>query len=201
MRSWMTALAGIVILSTTTVGAPAAAAPGIPAGFELKGTDTYVHRASGTEFPMLVVGFTRDRARPFDIAGKDVAVSYRQEIGGHPVIARIAMIQIVDLTPKEHYLGMKSLVGSYYKGMSFTAIQPQGEGPFTPKGMNVGSGYQGRFKAMQGDTPYELSLSTVKLGAWDVRLTAAYPAAAATEARKNILRLAATLKKTGPAVK
>lgn len=197
MRRLIVALAGLCILSTTGA-AMAAGRPDIPTGFAVKDRDTLVHMASGTEFPLRVAGFTRVVTRPIDLVGHDVVIAYRQMIARQPVEAKIALVQIVEMTPQEHYLGMKSMVGQYFQGLSFTDIQLESEGPFTPPGMPEGSGYQGRFKASQKGTPYELSLSTVKLGKWDVRLTAAYPSSSATEAREHILRLAATLQQTAP---
>lgn len=191
MRRWI-ALAALGLAST------AFAAPSVPTGFVLKGADTLVHRVSGTQFPTKLAGFARYGAKPFDLEGKDIVIAYREKIDGQPVAANIAMIQIVAMTPKEHYLGMKSIVGTYFKDLPFTNIQPQGEGPFNPQGMAPGSGFQGRFRAYLYSTPYELSLSTVKLGTWDVRLTAAYPSATARVAREHILKLAAGLRKTAP---
>ena len=194
MRRWI----AFAALGFATAAFAAPPEPTVPEGFALKGTDTLVHRASHTEFPNEIAGFTRLPVRPFDPKGHDIVISYRQTIKGRPVAANIAMIHIVGMTPKEHYLGMKGIVGTYFRDLPFTDIKPQGEGPFTPPGLAPGSGFQGRFRARQHGTPYELSLSTLKLGKWDVRLTAAYPAATAPAARGNILQLAAELLKTAP---
>jgi hypothetical protein len=185
-----------IALAALGLAGAALAAP--PAGFVSKAPDILVHQASGTEFPREIAGFVRADAHPFDPSGHDIVIAYRQAIDGHPVAANIAMIHIVEMTPKEHYLGMKGTVGTFFRGLPFTDIEPQGEGPFDPPGMAPGSGFQGRFRAMQDGTPYELSLSTVKLGQWDIRLTAAYPEAAAPAAREHILALVAELQKTAP---
>jgi hypothetical protein len=198
MRWYMTAAAGLLCLGTQ-ISAKTPASDGAPTGFRITKDDTIVHKASKTRFPLHLAGFTRVLEKPFDLAGHNVVVAYSQTINGQPVLARIALIQIVGMTPKEHYLGIKSMVGSYVQGLSFTNVKPQGEGPFTLPGMKPESGYQGRFKAMQKGHPYELSLSTVRLGKWDVRLTAAYPAATALAARANIQALVTALRQTGPA--
>lgn len=194
MRLIPAILAGLIV-----IGAPAAAKKAdAPIGFSLKAHGTLQHKASGTRFPMQIAGFTRSAERAYDLTGKDAAVAYREKINGEDVVARIALLQIAGMTPKEHYLGMQALVGQYFQGMSFTDVAPRGEGPFDPPGLTPGSGYQGRFSAKLNGVPYELSLSTVKLGKWDVRLTAAYPAASAGQAQADVLTLAAGLQKTAP---
>jgi len=189
-----------ILTGLMLIGVPVAAAKkaDIPAGFSLKARGMLHHKASGTDFPLLLAGFTRSAERAYDLSGKDAAVAYRQTIDGKDVVARIALLQIAGMTPKEHYLGMQALVGEYFQGMSFTEVAPRGEGPFDPPGLAPGSGYQGRFSAMLNGTPYELSLSTVKLGKWDGRVTAAYPAASADRAQANIVNLVAGLQKTAP---
>lgn len=198
MRWYVTAAVGLLCLGTV-VSAESPRMADVPAGFRIAKDDTIVHKASRTQFPLHLAGFTRVLEKPFDLVGHNVVVAYRQTMGGQPVVARIALIQIVGMTPKEHYLGIKSMVGGYFQDLSFTNVKPQGEGPFTMPGMKPESGYQGRFRAMQKGHPYELSLSTVRLGKWDVRLTAAYPAATALAARANIQALVTALRQTGPA--
>jgi hypothetical protein len=166
-------------------------------GFEAKKDGTLVHRASHYRFPLQLAGFTRDAVVPFDVKGHDVAVTYQKTVDGNPVIARIALIHIIAMTPKEHFLGLKGTVGHFFKE-KFTNIAQRGEGPFTPPGASPSSGYQGRFSVNLDGTPYELSLSTVKLGYWDSRLTAAYPAAVAPQAQQEILSLATALQAGSP---
>ncbi len=185
----------------TASAASAACAEEAPTGFKCKGADLMVHEASGTEFPKQLAGFTRVYEQPFDLTGHDVTIAYKREMDGRPVIARISLIHIEAMTPKEHYLGMKALVGSYYRSIDPVDIKPAGEGPFDPPGMKPGSGYQGRFAAKVDGTPYELSLSTVSFGYWSARLTAAYPAEAAPVSRAAILDLATKLERTGPGAK
>lgn len=196
MRWTSAIIAGLIV-----IGAPAIAdakKSDVPTGFVKKSRGLLIHKASGTEFPLKLAGFTRTDETGFDLAGKDAVVVYKQKIGGEDVVARIALIQIVGMTPKEHYLGMKGLIANYFEGMSFTNVTPGGEGTFDPPGLAPNSGYQGRFGAELKGVPYELSLSTVKLGSWDVRMTAAYPSANAQEAQANVLALAAGLQKTAP---
>ena len=194
---WIPAIvAGLIVIGAPT--AVSAKKTDVPTGFVMKSRGLLIHKASGTEFPLKLAGFTRTDETGFDLAGKDAVVVYKQKIGGEVVVARIALIQIIGMTPKEHYLGMQAMVGSYFEGMSFTNVRPGGEGTFDPPGLAPGSGYQGRFGAELAGVPYELSLSTVKLGPWDVRMTAAYPASTASQAQANILALAAGLQKTAP---
>ena len=189
------------LVAAATPASIAVAAPEkeqAPEGFKFKRGDTLVHEASKTEFPKELAGFTRVYEEPFDLTRHDVAIAYRREIEGRPVVVRIALIHIEGMTPKEHYLGIKSLVGSYFRSIKFADLKPAGEGPFDPPKMKPGSGYQGRFAALADGVPYELSLSTVSYGYWSARLTAAYPAADASKSRASVLALATVLQTTGP---
>ena len=188
-----------LLLATVATAAGAACLDTIPTGFKCRGNDTLVHEASGTVFPKELAGFTRFYEQPFDLTGHDVTIAYSQQLDGKPVIARVALIHIEAMTPKEHYLGMKSLIGQYFGSLKFTDLKPAGEGPFDPPGMKPGSGYQGRFAAIADGVPYELSLSTVSFGYWSARLTAAYPSEGAPKTRASILEFARKLQKTGPA--
>ncbi len=196
MRTHKAIVAGLIGLSLSV--AAVAAKTVVPDGFHLKRGTTLVHKASGTQFPLHLAGFTRALSSPMDLTGHDIVIGYRETIGGDPVVARIAMIHLEGMTPKEHFLGMKAVVGTYFQDMPFTDIAIQGEGPFDPPGLRPGSGYQGRFRAMHGEIPYEISLSTVKLGYWDVRVTAAYPASAAAQAQADIAKLVIALQRTAP---
>jgi len=190
------------LFATAVPASIAVAAPDreqVPEGFKYKRGDTLVHEASKTEFPKELAGFTRVYEEPFDLTGHDVVIAYRREIEGKPVVARIALIHIEGMTPKEHYLGIKSLIGTYFRSIKFTDLKPAGEGPFDPPKMQPGSGYQGRFAALADGVPYELSLSTVSYGYWSARVTAAYPAADAPKSRAGVLALATALQRTGPA--
>lgn len=168
------------------------------AGFTLMKDGTLVHRASKTRFPLQLAGFTRARANAFDAKGHDIAISYSRTIAGKPVVARIALIHIVGLTPKEHVLSLKPVVGSYFRDLKLRSIRPQSEGPVDLAGFKPGSAYQARSRAMLGKTPYEVSLTAVNFGYWDARLTAAYPHAVASQAQKSILELVQDLRKSGP---
>jgi len=167
-------------------------------GFSLSKDGTLVHKASKTRFPVQLAGFTRARATAFDNKGHDFAVSYNQMIAGKPVVARIALIHIEGLKPKEHVLSLKPVIGSYFRDLKLNGVRPQAEGPLILKGMKPGSGYQARFNARLGRTPYEMSLSAVNFGYWDARLTAAYPSAVAPQAQARIIDLVSQLMKTGP---
>jgi hypothetical protein len=167
-------------------------------GFTLTKDGTLIHKASKTRFPLQLAGFTRARANAFDRKGHDIAISYSQTIAGKPVVARIALIHIVGLTPKEHVLSLKPVVGTYFRDLKLTRLRPQTEGPITLKDMKPGSAYQARFGALLGRTPYEVSLSAVNFGYWDARLTAAYPTAVARQAQAQTISLVSELMKTGP---
>lgn len=168
------------------------------AGFKLEKDGTLIHKASKTRFPVQLAGFTRARATAFDKKGHDFAVSYSQTIAGKPVVARIALIHIEGLKPKEHVLSLKPVIGTYFRDLKLSNVRPQSEGPLTLKGMKPGSGYQARFGARLGRTPYEMSLSAVNFGYWDARLTAAYPSAVAPQAQARVIALVSELMKTGP---
>ncbi|TZG28640.1 hypothetical protein FYJ91_00350 [Sphingomonas montanisoli] len=196
-----TKLIPAVALALATIPAVAGAAcvDAIPTGFVCRGNDVLVHEASGTAFPKQLAGFTRFYEQPIDLTGHDVTIAYGRDLKGTAIVARVALIHIEAMTPKEHYLGMKSLIGQYFGALKFSDLKPSGEGPFDPPGMKPGSGYQGRFSAVADGVPYELSLSTVSFGYWSARLTAAYPTDGAATTRASILELARKLERTGPA--
>lgn len=189
----------LLMIAMLTGAAQAACLDKIPEGFKCKGKDAVVHSASGTAFPKQLAGFTRLYEQSLDLSGQEAAIGYRRETPAGPIVVRVALLHIEAMTPKEHYLGMKSLVGAYFQTIKFTDIKPAGEGPFDPPGMKQGSGYQGRFRATSDGKPFELSLSTVSYGYWSARLTAAYPSEDAAVSRAAVLDLAKKLQKTGPA--
>jgi hypothetical protein len=167
-------------------------------GFTLTGNGTLIHRASRTRFPAAVAGFTRMRSKALDKKGREISVSYVQNIGGKAVIARVALIHMEKMTAKEHVVGLRSFVGTFFTDLKLRNIRPQSEGPFEVQGMNPGSAYQVRLGARVGRIPYEVSLTAVDFGYWDARLTAAYPNVVANQAQARITELVTELRKTGP---
>lgn len=167
-------------------------------GFTLTKDGTLIHRASRTRFPLVLAGFTRVRANAYDAKGHDIAISYRQMIAAKPVVARIALIHMAGMTAKEHVLGLKPVVGSYFSDLKLKDVRPQAEGPVELAGMKPGSAYQARLRARVGGAPYEVSLTAVDFGYWDARVTAGYPRAVASISQARISDLVAALRKTGP---
>ncbi len=167
-------------------------------GFTLNKNGTLIHRASRTQFPAAVAGFTRMRSNALDPKGREISVSYVQNIGGKAVIARVALIHMEKLTAKEHVVGLKSFVGTFFTDLKLRNIRPKSEGPLELKGMKPGSAYQARLGARVGRIPYEVSLTAVNFGYWDARLTAAYPIAVARQSQARIGELVSELRKTGP---
>lgn len=167
-------------------------------GFTLTKDGTLIHRASHTQFPLVLAGFTRVRANALDAKGHDVAISYRLAIAGKPVVARIALIHMVGMTAKEHVLGLKPVIGSYFGDLKLKDVRPQAEGPVELAEMKPGSAYQARFRARVSGAPYEVSLTAVDFGYWDARLTAAYPSTVVSVSQARISDLIAALRKTGP---
>lgn len=167
-------------------------------GFTLTKDGTLIHRASRTQFPLVLAGFTRVRANALDDKGHDIAISYSQKIGGTPVVARVALIHMEGLTAKEHVLGLRPAIGANFADLKLRDLRPQGEGPIELEGMKPGSAYQARLGARVGRVPYEVSLTAVNFGYWDTRLTAAYPKAVASQSQARITELVTALRKTGP---
>lgn len=167
-------------------------------GFTLTKDGTLIHRASHTQFPLVLAGFTRVRANAYDAKGHDIAISYRQTIAGKPVVARIALIHMVGMTAKEHVLGLRPVVGNYFSDLKLKDVRPQAEGPVELAGMKPGSAYQARLRARVGGAPYEVSLTAVDFGYWDARVTAGYPRAVAGISQARITELIAALRRTGP---
>ena len=167
-------------------------------GFTLTKDGTLIHKASHTQFPLVLAGFNRVRANALDAKGHDIAISYSQKIGGTPVVARVALIHMEGLTAKEHVLGLRPAIAANFADLKLRDVRPQGEGPIELEGMKPGSAYQARLHARVGRTPYEVSLTAVNFGYWDTRLTAAYPKAVATQSQARITELVTALRKTGP---
>jgi hypothetical protein len=200
----VTRLAGpvlILVLTFLTTGPLWAQAVNIPEGFKMERGDRLVHIASGTSFPAKMAGFIRTFESTPSPGGSTGIVSYRKVIAGEPVAARIAVTHIEGLNAKEHFLALKTLVGKYFNDLPFTDIVATTDGPLIYPRVEDGHAYQGHFTANHAEKPYELSLSTVDFGYWDVRLTAAYPTADAYKARASLRRLADAIAKGWPSKK
>ena len=192
-------LSMLLAVSLSLAASPATARkPEAGPGFTLTSNGTLIHRASRTRFPAAVAGFTRMRSNALDKKGREISVSYVQNVGGKAVIARVALIHMEKMTAKEHVVGLKSFVGTFFTDLKLRNIRPQSEGPLEMQGMKPGSAYQARLGARVGTIPYEVSLTAVNFGYWDARLTAAYPSAVANQSQARISELVAELRKTGP---
>lgn len=183
-----------IALAVASVQSPAhgqATAPAttIPPGFSMGKRNVLVHEASGTKFPASAAGFVRFYEDSVGDTGTNAVVSYRRTIGGAPVIARFAVFHIEGVTAQLHFISMKSSVGTYFQGQTFSDVELISEGPYDFSGVKKGAAYQGRFTAKLGEVPYELSLTTVDFGYWDGRLTAAYPAAYGGASRSALKQL------------
>lgn len=183
-----------------TVAAPAVAKPKFtaPDGFKLQKDGTLIHEKSGTHFPLVYEGFARTTNYAFEPGGKNISVVYNASMKGQPAEVRIALVHVLMMTAHEHFAGLSPVVGTYFQSMKFPKVTTIEDGELTVPGLDAGKAWQGRFKAMRGRQPYLLSMTTVDLGYWSARITAAYPASQAADAQDRITKLIGEIRETGP---
>lgn len=152
-----------------------------PQGFQAAEGAALRHDGSGYMFPRQVGAFTRSSEWSRDPTGEYVAIRYdRASAGGEPVVLYLALVHIGEMKAHEHYAAIKPQAQRF-----FSAITLKSEGPV--KNPRVGTAaFRGTFTGERGGKPWEFSLTTVELGQWAGRLTAAYPAAQAQDAVRAI---------------
>ncbi|MDX3911604.1 MAG: hypothetical protein QHC67_17610 [Sphingobium sp.] len=164
----------------------------IPTGFHLAGDgDTLIHEGSGYTFPSHVGDFIRTDEWSRDPTGEYIAIRYDQSSSrGEPVVAYLAVVHIGEMSAHEHYAAIKPQAQRF-----FSAIELESEGPV--KNPRVGkAAFRGTFRGERKGMPWEFSLTTVELGEWAGRLTAAYPATQAKPATEAIDNFIAAFPKT-----
>jgi hypothetical protein len=195
-------LLGLVIAASAMVSVPAAAqtarANPIPSGFAVERGGDLVHKMTGTRFPASAEGFTRIASMALDATGKYPLVIYERGTGPDRAIARIAMVQIDDMSALEHFAAMAPTVSNEFRDLRLTQVKPLESGPLTLPGVAPRNAWQGHFSARRGGQRYMLSLSTLDMGHWAGRVTAAYPAAEAADIQKRLYALVAKIRATGP---
>lgn len=169
-----------------------ATAQDVPPGFHLaRDASALVHEGSGYTFPSIVGEFTRTDEWSRDPTGEYVAIRYdHSPAQGEPVILHIALVHIGEMNAHEHYAAIKPQAQRF-----FSAITLKSEGPV--KNPRVGkAAFRGTFSGERAGKPWEFSLTTVELGDWAGRLTAAYPASQAKAATSAIDEFIAAFPKT-----
>lgn len=163
---------------------PAPAAQGAPqAGFRDSGADL-IHEASGMRFPAKVGDAVRQSLDSTDVQDNYVLVRYTIPLkDGGEAIARIGVIQIEGMTPREHFAAYSPRILSRIAGG-----QMRSEGAFPIKGA-VGDGYRGWFSG----TDHAAGLITANFGHWSARLISDYPLAQTEEAQEAITTFATSL--------
>lgn len=179
------ALLALLVLTGGLGAGPATAQQGAPAstGFRDEGTEL-VHEASGMRFPAQVGNAVRLPIDPTDVQDEYVVVRYRipLERGGEAT-ARIGIIHIEGMTPREHYAAFSPVILGRLPG-----AKVRHQGAFTVPGA-IGKGYRGWFTG----TDRAAGLITANFGHWSARLISDYPLAQTAQARAAITRLATTL--------
>lgn len=182
-------LCAIVALTVLAPGADAivaqesSTAVDVPSGFALDSDgSTLIHIASGFRFPAEVGGFTRLNERGSDPSGEYVAIGYERKLGGDdPIVVRIAVVHIEDMTALDHYTIMKPVAMSY-----FSVVSVLSEKAFSVSGLGNVAGYRGIFAGKREGRAWRFSLTTVDFGYWDGRLASAYPASRSGEAERDL---------------
>jgi len=196
--TFMISTAIAIAAATGTAASAAGATDGATPGFTASSQGDLVHDATGTRFPAAAFGFTRVSTIAFDPSGEYATVTYQRGKGSGRSFAQIALVQISDMTALEHYAAMSPVIGTYFPGLKFEAITPIANGPMALAGVEPRHAWQGRFSATLDQRPYFLSLSTLDMGAWSGRVTAAYPKADARNVQARILALVGKVRATGP---
>ncbi len=160
------------------------AADGAPEGFSFASDGTtLIHVASGLRFPAQFKGFTRLKEQATDPSGQYVAISYDHPLaaGKDHLLVRFAVVQIEDMSAKDHYVIMRQAAMSHFSAPSIAA-----EGPVKIPNNPSLDAYRGTFNGMRDNQPWRFSLTTVNYGPWSGRMTAAYPQRDAAEAEKHL---------------
>lgn len=157
-----------------------------------------VQNATGLRFPGVGYGFKRTSAEALDAAGKSTVVSYERATPNGQSVARIAVVEINDMSALEHFAGMSPIVGTYFGKLHFKDIKPVSDGPLNLNGVAPRNAWQGHFTATLDGRPYLLSLSTLDMGRYAGRVTAAYPRRDAKDVQQRLYALVAQIRATGP---
>lgn len=168
----------------------------IPDGFELASDGTtLIHMASGLRFPAEFAGFTRLNERAFDPGGEYIAVGYDRPLGtgSDRIVVRIALVQIEQMSAREHFAAMRQKSMSYFSAPTLLS-----EGPTKIPTQPRLDAYRGTFTGMREGQPWHFSLTTVDYDHWSGRMTAAYPESQAVEAEKHLGRLLAQVRLQQP---
>ncbi|MDX3885225.1 MULTISPECIES: hypothetical protein [Sphingomonadales] len=175
MRKLPLVLAPLLCLAIAAQSAPAQT--GEAGAFATEGA-MLVHVESGTRFPDRIAGFERVGQAAFDGSGDYVGVAYKRTLAdGTPISLRIAIVHIIGMTAKEHFIIAKPMA---LNGLA--DVKVVSEGPYDRPGKGV-DGYIGIFRAQQGDKRVGVGLWTVERGYWDVRGRVEFPYAKLKEAR------------------
>lgn len=184
--------------SPATGQSPAKQAPAaeIPHGFTLDSDGTtLVHDASGLRFPAEFAGFTRLRERAFDPGGEYIAIGYDKALGSGEdrIVVRIAVVNIEDMSARDHYSIMRQAVMSHFSAPTLLS-----EGPATIPTQPDLDAYRGIFTGTRDGQPWHFSLTTVDYGYWSGRMTAAYPESQAAAAEESLGKLLAEVRLQKP---
>jgi hypothetical protein len=198
-RSGAAILAAVILMAAPGAAAkPIAGTAANTGGFRTGPDGTVTHQPTGTRFPAAADGFVRTSTQSLDPTGKYPVVTYERGTGARKSVARIALVQIDDMSALEHYAAMAPTIGTHFGDLHFDHIKPISDGPLALPGVAPRNAWQGRFSAMRGRQKYVLSLSTLDMGRWGGRVTAAYPQADAVDVRKRLNALVGRIRATGP---
>lgn len=200
-RYFSIAMLGLLLAAPVAAQAPASsvarpASGEVPEGFAFApdGT-TLIHQASGLRFPARFEGFTRLKERATDPSGQYVAISYDHPLGDGKdhLLVHFAVVQIDDMSARDHYLIMRQAAMSHFSAPSIAA-----EGPVKISNNPHLDAYRGTFNGFRDNQPWRFSLTTVNYGHWSGRMTAAYPQSHAAEAEQHLGVLLAEVRSQTP---
>ena len=200
-RSKVGALALIAAIAMPAPASQATAADQTTAAsspFRAGPDGSMIHHSTEIAFPRASDGFVRVSIQALDNRNESVVVVYERGKGDHKSAARVTLVQIDDMSAHEHFAGMAPIVGTYFDGLHFTDIKPISDGPLDLAGVPPRNAWQGHFTAVRGKEHYILSLSTLDMGNWGGRVTAAYPRDEASDIQKRLNALVGKIRATGP---
>jgi hypothetical protein len=169
MARYLSAL--MVVLAGLAASAPAAGERSVrDTVFLVQPNGAVVHGGSGLRFPMEVAGFRRAGSAVFDTSGQYVGVRYVRPLDAAArVELRIAVVHIVGMAPREHYVIAKPMA---LRGLSEVRVLLEGPS----RRLDRARGYRGLFEGRRNGRRVMVGLWAFDRGVWSVRARAEFPA-------------------------
>jgi hypothetical protein len=135
-------------------------------------------------FPATAGGFTRRNDTETELTGIFARANYVKAIGKQDVLVRIAIIHLLEMSPKEHFAIRRANLTN-----QIADVRPSGEGEYRMRGLPKGAGYFGRFDSGSAEDRMAYGIWTFDYGAWDIFIRADYPKNNRNKAEAEIRKL------------